>query len=175
MLSMNILGARIRKLREEQDMLQADLAASVGVSRSSISFYETGKVLPDVKTLMGIADTLQVSVAQLTENLPCDAGDPADRPETVNLHPLPLVETWDGTWPLGTTSHTLYIHADIATHRDCFLIRMADQSMHPYIFQDDMLVIDPRARRPRSLELVVVSTGNELLVRQIKRPDYGYA
>jgi transcriptional regulator with XRE-family HTH domain len=149
-------------------MLQADLADQVGVSRSSISFYENGKVYPDVQTLMRISDALQVTVAQLTEGLPCD-GNSDRHSEPRDLHALPLVESWDGTWPLSSTSQQLYVHADIAPHRDCFLIRMADQSMHPYLFENDMLVIDPRARRPRSLEIVVVQTGDELLVRQIKR------
>jgi transcriptional regulator with XRE-family HTH domain len=146
-------------------MLQADLADQVGVSRSSISFYENGKVYPDVKTLMSIADALQVSVAQLTENLPCSDEPSGCRSEIQDLHALPLVEGWDGTWPLGATSQQLFVHGDIASHRDCFLVHMADQSMHPYIFKDDMLVIDPRARRPRSLEIVAVQIGDELLVR----------
>lgn len=57
---------RLRSLREEQQLLQKELADRVGVERSSITAYETGKRFPDRKTLEGLADFFEVTLDYLT-------------------------------------------------------------------------------------------------------------
>ena len=56
---------RIRDLREDADLRQADLAAAVGIDQRTLSNYETGKTNPDSFAIIQIADFFQVSTDYL--------------------------------------------------------------------------------------------------------------
>lgn len=56
---------RLRQLRTETGMGQADLAVMLNVTPSTISQYETGKRQPDMATLQRLADIFRVSVDYL--------------------------------------------------------------------------------------------------------------
>lgn len=56
---------RIKEIRAQQDIQQKELAALLGIAANTLSQYETGKREPDIKTLVGIADALNVSVDDL--------------------------------------------------------------------------------------------------------------
>ena len=59
------VGARIRLLRLEKDMTQRQLAAKVGVDRTSLSSYEHSKRMPDIFVLCRMADIFEVSLDDL--------------------------------------------------------------------------------------------------------------
>jgi transcriptional regulator with XRE-family HTH domain len=164
------LGKTIRYYRKRiPEMTQAKLGKLVGVSRVAIGSYENGKTVPDTPTVAALAEAFEISVAELTVGL---SDDEIARDAVNALHellPLPLVDPWDGSWPLKTPYPKLYVSKDIASDPDCILIVMDDDSMHPYIYNGDLLVIDPLTRKPRSQELIVVRSENGLLVRQMKR------
>ena len=56
---------RIRALREEAKILQADLAKHLGVSQATLSNWERGEYQPDTETLKKIADYFNVSLDYL--------------------------------------------------------------------------------------------------------------
>lgn len=45
-ISDNIIGERLKSLREEKDIMQRDLADMLGVSTSAVSMYEIGERVP---------------------------------------------------------------------------------------------------------------------------------
>ncbi|KKO51004.1 XRE family transcriptional regulator [Paenibacillus sp. DMB20] len=55
-------GHRIAKLREEKGLTQEELAAAIGISRASLSHYESDRRKPNLITLTRLADLFQVSV-----------------------------------------------------------------------------------------------------------------
>lgn len=59
------VGARIRLLRLEKNMTQRQLAAKIGVDRTSLSSYEHSKRTPDIFILCRIADVFEVSLDDL--------------------------------------------------------------------------------------------------------------
>ena len=59
------VGARIRLLRLEKNMTQRQLAAKIGVDRTSLSSYEHSKRTPDIFTLCRMADVIEVSLDDL--------------------------------------------------------------------------------------------------------------
>ena len=59
-----ITGAVIRKLREEKNMTQLQLAEMVGVSDKAVSKWETSKGLPDISLIEPLAKALGVSVVE---------------------------------------------------------------------------------------------------------------
>ena len=60
-----ITGQTIKRLREEKNMTQAELAGVLGVSDKAVSKWETSKGLPDITLIEGIAKALGVSVMEL--------------------------------------------------------------------------------------------------------------
>lgn len=56
---------RLREIRKSRGLTQEELGDLVGLTKASISFYESGKQDPGVDTLKRIADVLNVSVDNL--------------------------------------------------------------------------------------------------------------
>ena len=55
-------GARLKQLRLESNLTQAELADKLSLGESTISFYESSKREPDYETLQRFADFFLVSV-----------------------------------------------------------------------------------------------------------------
>ena len=60
-----ITGAAIKRLRENQNMTQAELAEKIGVSDKAVSKWETVKGLPDISLIQPLAKALGISVIEL--------------------------------------------------------------------------------------------------------------
>ena len=56
---------RIRDLRKDEGISQADLAEKLGVTQRRISYWERGDVEPDMYSLWKISDYFEVSVDYL--------------------------------------------------------------------------------------------------------------
>lgn len=63
---MTIYAARIKQLRMEKGISQDQLAVLLGISRSAVGMYETGKREPDLETCEAIADIFNVDMDYLT-------------------------------------------------------------------------------------------------------------
>ena len=59
-----VTGAVIKRLREEKNMTQQQLADKLSVSAKTISKWETAKWYPDITLLESIANALSVSVTE---------------------------------------------------------------------------------------------------------------
>lgn len=60
------IGERIRRLRSDRGITQEELAGEVGVSRSAVAQWETGRAGQLTGNLARIADVLGVNLDQLT-------------------------------------------------------------------------------------------------------------
>ena len=60
-----VTGAVIKRLREEKNMTQQQLADKLSVSAKTISKWETAKGYPDITLLESIVNALSVSVTEL--------------------------------------------------------------------------------------------------------------
>ena len=56
---------RIKDLREDRDLRQADVAKATGIDQRTLSNYETGKTNPDSFALIKLADFFDVSIDYL--------------------------------------------------------------------------------------------------------------
>jgi len=59
------VGRKVRRLRRVQDLSQDDLASRVGVSRNTISRFETGARMPSIEMLEKLAGALGVKATDL--------------------------------------------------------------------------------------------------------------
>ncbi len=60
-----ITGATIKRLREEKELTQLQLAEKIGVSSKAVSKWETAKGLPDITLIDPLSKALGVSVMEL--------------------------------------------------------------------------------------------------------------
>ena len=60
-----MIGDNIKKYRRENNISQEELAEKIGVTRQTLSKYETGESLPDIDKCKAIADVFGVSMDEL--------------------------------------------------------------------------------------------------------------
>ena len=71
--------SRIRDLREDRDLTQAQLGAAVGVSQRTYAYYESGQRMIPPTVLCALADFYHVSVDYLLERTDISAPYPAKK------------------------------------------------------------------------------------------------
>jgi transcriptional regulator with XRE-family HTH domain len=59
------LGERIRQLRKEAGLSQAELADKIGADPGRVSRYEAGRITPSAEALVRLAETLNISIDHL--------------------------------------------------------------------------------------------------------------
>ena len=62
---MSLFGDRLRALRHEKSLTQAELSKIIGVSKSSINMYERGDREPGFEKLEAFADYFNVDIDYL--------------------------------------------------------------------------------------------------------------
>ncbi len=77
--AMTMLKDKMKQLRLERGLTQAQLARRLGVSPSAVGMYEQGRREPDAQTLTRLADALQCSTDELLGvESPQEVGDVID-------------------------------------------------------------------------------------------------
>lgn len=69
---LNILGNRIRNLREDHDLTQKELSLMIGLTPKMISFYENNQRTPPLDILLKLAKIFEVSVDYLIGYAPAE-------------------------------------------------------------------------------------------------------
>lgn len=54
-------GERLRQIRKEKGLTQAEVAKLLSIGESTVSFYESGKRQPDYETLVRLSEAFKVS------------------------------------------------------------------------------------------------------------------
>jgi len=62
-----ILGDRIRKLREEKNISQQNLAELCNVEKSNMARIEAGRTNPTLHTMFKISSSLKITLAELVD------------------------------------------------------------------------------------------------------------
>lgn len=77
-----MLSERIYQLRRGSGLSQEQLAERVGVSRQTVSKWETGLSTPELEKLRALCDCFHVTLDELVaDEPPMAAGSPADTPQ----------------------------------------------------------------------------------------------
>lgn len=77
-----MLSDNIRNCRKEKNMSQDELAERLGVSRQSISLWETGQTQPTIDNLIALSKIFNVSSDALLTDTDSDADSPKAAPES---------------------------------------------------------------------------------------------
>lgn len=63
------LGEKLKTIRTQKGLSQQDVADRLGLTRSAIGFYETGKRTVDIETLFKICDIYNVDVNEVLKDI----------------------------------------------------------------------------------------------------------
>ena len=85
-----VTGAMIKRLREDRNITQQQLAECIGVSDKTVSKWETGRGYPDLTLIEPLATTLGVSVIELFSGEDVINTNKAFNMEKINLYVCPI-------------------------------------------------------------------------------------
>ncbi|ABX42335.1 helix-turn-helix domain-containing protein [Lachnoclostridium phytofermentans] len=94
------LGEKIVMFRTEHHLSQGDLAEKLGVSRQSISKWETGGSVPDLDKLIALSELFDVSLDNLVKdqepkiNTESKSSESSESSESVSKYPTRKVVGW---------------------------------------------------------------------------------
>lgn len=77
------IGAFLKELRKEKNITQEDLADKMGVSRRTVSRWETGSNMPDMDILIDISDFYEVDLREILDGERKDSRMDTEMKETV--------------------------------------------------------------------------------------------
>ncbi|WP_197090471.1 helix-turn-helix domain-containing protein [Cupriavidus basilensis] len=172
------IGERIRALRKDLGLTQADLARYFNITNVSVSEWERGIGKPDQEKLPALARKLQTSVVYLLTGRD-DAKD-TDKPTEALLHltsGLPVIPSggafeWSQKMPAeqekfaGERILCPFQHSEGAFITNVIGESMFDPSSKKSFSDGDYIVVDPnRGIRQGSIALIKVATGE--IVRQV--------
>ena len=181
---MSKFAKQLKKLRTSHGLTQEQLANEVGVVKSAISMYESGKRQPSFELMESIADFFGIPLFELfdantpnasTDYLLGNTDDPtaalsgeidltqlAGFIAQADLRPIKVIGTvkagYDG---IAFEEFLGYELSDVRCPDDHFYLQVSGDSMEPYIYEGDLALI----RRQPAVEngdiAVVILNGDE--------------
>ena len=163
----------IKQLRKERGLTQDQLAALLGVSRSTIGMYETGSREPDFETSEAIADVFNVDMDYLMGRSNVERQFPVTAPTIPSgFDPLPDMEEIPlvGHIACGepiTAEENLegYVSAPAMWHATFALLCRGD-SMEPTICDGDLVAIKKDVQIENG-QIVAVRIGDEATLKRV--------
>lgn len=153
---------RIKELRNEQNIKQAELASIVKVSQAALSGYETGKYEADIETYKRIADYFSVSLDYLLgkETLPS------------NAIKIPVLGSVPAGIPLEAIEDIIdweEIPQSLASGgKEYFALQVEGDSMYPDYLPGDIVIVQKTPVCASGDDCVVYVNGYDATLKQVK-------
>jgi repressor LexA len=171
------MGDRIKIARELRNMTLEDIAKEIGVAKSTIQRYETGKInTPKIPVVMAIADALNVDPSWLTGKT--DTMDPQKTavapgpPKFSNIRPItikkfPLMDGIAAGKPrLMPDGISLYVDATVDIQADYVLKVHGDSMVNARIHDGDIVFIREQPEVENG-EIAAVAIGDEATLKRV--------
>lgn len=170
-----MLGDRLRQLREERSLAQADLGKLLSVSGAAYGAYERGERDPSTETLGLLADFYDCSVDYILGLT--NVRKKSIRIDDKNAVPVPVIGVIRAGTPVlaaeNIEGYVLVTPEEAQDGEDYFYLRVSGDSMANAGIHDGYLVYV--RRQPdvdnRDIAVVIVDGENATLKRIIKTPD----
>ena len=138
------IGQRIKELREQRGLTQAELSKLIGRAQTTVATWESQpNRAPDKKIMAKIAQIFEVSVDYLFG---------VEKFEGANVPCYGAVSSKGFTWPGGKKNN--FITND-EYGDDCFALKILDEDLSPFILQNDYGIFRKKAI-PKDRDIVVV-------------------
>lgn len=183
---MHTLANRIVEAREELDISKAELARRVGVTRATVSMWESGQIesLKD-DHLLQLAELLDLNPKWLNcgkgpRRAPGKAGARAEGPAAsytfVTRVYGPMLSAGGGrvSWEHEEidSSHAFrrdWLKRKGLAVKDCRIISVEGESMAPFLCTGDVVLVNKADRAIRNGEVYAIAVDDELRVKRLSR------
>lgn len=170
---------RIRKARLAKGLKPRQLAELIGVSRTAVNDWETGKHSPTDKQVPALAKALGLPFSAFNKYGEGGLSVPPDMPTI----PVPLLK-WSELHAVGAgvvsmavlkKARFIQVDADPDLSEDRIALRIEDDSMEPTFKVGELIFVDPSLVDPADNEFVVARIGakKEHVLRSIRRKRGG--
>lgn len=160
---------KIRELRNQKGIKQADLAKDINVSQAALSGYETGKYEADINTYRRIADYFDVTLDYLL-------GGVSGRKKHGEYIRIPVLGRVAAGIPIDAIEEVIDwedISVDEVGNGEYFGLQIKGQSMEPKISDGDVVIVRRQPDVDSGDIAVVLVNGNDATVKRIKKSPQG--
>lgn len=160
-----MFAKELKRLREQKNLTQAELAKILNLSSSAIGMYETAKREPSYSILQTIADYFNVEIQTLlnSELNPClvpvfnriKAGIPIENNEDIiDYEEIPIKMSKQGEY---------------------FGMKINDDSMAPRFQKGDVVIVRKQSNIANDDIAIILVNGNDATMKKIKKDENGIA
>lgn len=164
------LAENIRKFRTDADLTQAKLADLVGVTRATVTQWETGWSQPRMGAVEKLSKVLGVSMSELVDGSNIKRVPGAITPSEPRKAYLPLlgkVHAGDAQEPQVLDERISLPYEVWERHRDGYFLQVEGQCMSKIYPEGSYILIDPM-QRPSNGSIAVVSIdGADYVMRRL--------
>lgn len=164
------LAENIRKFRTDADLTQAKLADLVGVTRATVTQWETGWSQPRMGAVEKLSEVLGVSMSELVDDSNIKRVPGAITPTEPRKAYLPLlgkVHAGDVQEPQVLDERISLPYEVWERHRDGYFLQVEGQCMSKIYPEGSYILIDPM-QRPTNGSIAVVSIdGADYVMRRL--------
>lgn len=160
---------KIRELRNQKGIKQADLAKDINVSQAALSGYETGKYEADINTYRRIADYFDVTLDYLL-------GGVSGRKKHGEYIRIPVLGRVAAGIPIDAIEEVIDwedISVDEVGNGEYFGLQIKGQSMEPKISDGDVVIVRRQPDVDSGDIAVALVNGNDATVKRIKKSPQG--
>lgn len=163
------IGDKIRQARLAKGLRQADLARAFGISRNSVTLWESGEARPDQARLPLLGQLLGTSVDWLTSEDDRATAPPRSGyvppPEFFGERDLPVYAAAEGgpgemvvsTDPIDMVPRPWYL----GTVKDGYGVLVTGDSMDPAFRPGEIAIVNPRLPPQPSTDVILVGGEHE--------------
>ena len=164
------LAENIRRFRTDADLTQAKLADLVGVTRATVTQWETGWSQPRMGAVEKLSEVLGVSMSELVDDSNIKRVPGAITPTEPRKAYLPLlgkVHAGDAQEPQVFDERISLPYEVWERHRDGYFLQVEGQCMSKIYPEGSYILIDPM-QRPTNGSIAVVSIdGADYVMRRL--------
>lgn len=163
-----MIGARLKKYRQDANLSQRALAAKLYVSQQAVGQWETDKTTPSPETMIKLAQILGIT----TDALLGDPGTPASTGGTW----IPVLGDVAAGIPIEAVEDVVdyeEIDAALAATGEFFGLRIKGSSMEPRIRDGDVVIVRKQEDADTGDTAVVMVNGDSATVKRIKKESDG--
>lgn len=173
----------IKKLRNEKNMSQAELASELGISNSSVAMWEIGRRYPGKEIYEQLADLFNVDIdflygrTSLRQKIHFDNDGNAmlHRSSGVVINVLGRVSAGIPIEAMENIIDTEEISEDMAKTGEFFGLRIKGDSMEPDIHSGDTVIVRQQDDAENDEIVIALINGNDGVCKRLKKYESSIA
>lgn len=159
---------RLKVLRKKAGYTQADVAAMLGIDRSTYAKYETGQSEPNFEMLQKLSTLFHASIEFLING--------ASQPASTGGTWVPVLGEVAAGIPIEAVEDIVdyeEIDSALAATGDFFGLRIKGSSMEPRIREGDVVIVRKQDDADTGDTVVVLVNGDSATVKRLKKEGDG--